>query len=474
MHLHRTVLALLLALLVTACGGGGGSGDPNVPPPGDPGNQPPEQPGETPPPDLGEPATRNTVAAINAVAKAIYDAQAEGRDMTPYIEAVFEALEVPVLGEDDAAPGGLADTRLNQGLPLISSTLAARVGDGFHDASLVPVPALVDYLAELGATVRFPYSTTNEPLTLDFFNNIIVPYMAHDYLEPEYEYTDEEALLAFVYALGRERVGRLGTGPTDPLWSDGNLDPLQLTILLYSGLMPAEEQALVAPIAKTTMAAAAATGGNPVRDYITDQLKSKLTGEVQKVLEIPLDQKDAAKVSVCASLLLYGHKVSVTNTPNLLRYSPSAPNVASVSVKVEFVDDYYDNYLKIDRWMLEKLGGCTLPRKGSTPYKPLTWSVSSGLQGHGNYDITPSQTDGVGEAVASWRTNTDKTPAACRVFRNQRDAVGATVVKVGNLVPGWSSLERIVSFLKDTGETGDAPLTVLYFDATEDPECHSL
>jgi hypothetical protein len=60
------------------------------------------------------------------------------------------------------------------------------------------------------------------------------------------------------------------------------------------------------------------------------------------------------------------------------------------------------------------------------------------------------------------------------VFEKQRDAVGATEAVVSGLLPGWSTVETIVTFLNpNTGGQGDAPLTVLYYDVAYDDPCHN-
>jgi hypothetical protein len=134
-----------------------------------------------------------------------------------------------------------------------------------------------------------------------------------------------------------------------------------------------------------------------------------------------------------------------------------------VEVSLTFQDDYWNNYFTIDRWMIETLTNCKLPRRGPVADKPLEWSVSDGLIGHGDFDMPRSQTDHYGDALASWKTVPETTPESQRTFYNQRDAVGAIIVRAGGLVPDWSTLERIVGLLKDTGNTGDAPLTVIYY-----------
>jgi hypothetical protein len=243
-----------------------------------------------------------------------------------------------------------------------------------------------------------------------------------------------------------------------------------LTLLLYSvsysgaGTLSALPQEVKVSFHAGAVQPSGARRSDPIEDWIKDQLEDQVTGEIQDAIEVPLDKKEAAQVSVCASLLLYGHKLKVTNTPKLIYHRDGEkPWTTKVDVLLTFEDDYWGNYFQIDRWVLENLANCKLPHRGPVEDKPLEWSISSGLRGHGNFDIIPSKTDGVGEAAASWKTVPETTPKSQRTFHNQRDAVGAIIVRTSGLVPGWSGLERIVNLLKDTGNTGDAPLTVIYY-----------
>jgi hypothetical protein len=210
---------------------------------------------------------------------------------------------------------------------------------------------------------------------------------------------------------------------------------------------------------------ASVAGEEPIGAFIKDQIKGQVEGEVQDFIEVPLDKYEAAQASVCASLLLYGHKLTVTTTPKLIYHKDGTkPWSTRVDVVLTFQDDYWDNYLPIDRWMLENLGNCKLPHRGQVDgKKPLEWSVSDGLKEHGNFNVAPPQTDDNGKASGNWQTIPETTPESQRVFANQRDAVGAVIVRAGSLVPGWSGLERVVGVLRDTGNTGDSPLTVIYY-----------
>lgn len=189
---------------------------------------------------------------------------------------------------------------------------------------------------------------------------------------------------------------------------------------------------------------------------------------------MPIDKKDAAKVSVCGSLILYGHKVTITNTPDLLWHAPRTPNVTQASLLLTFEDDYHNNWAR--QWLggvVTDLTGCKFPRMGPIPDKEVKWSVTRSLKQHGSFDITASKTNDDGEAMATWRTVKDDIPKSCEVFEKQRDAVGAIEATVSGVLPGWSTVEAIVTFLNpETGTQGHDPLTVLYYEVKTDDTCH--
>src|SRR5690606_11072434 len=163
-------------------------------------------------------------------------------------------------------------------------------------------------------------------------------------LEPGY------VLPSLVRELGQERARRMNPEELDPAWGDGRLDPLQFTLLSFTIFAkPASPE-----WGSFDSAGPSLLQANPGADFIKEQIKSQikdkiegdLTSAVQQIVEVPLDKKDAAKVSVCGSLILYGHKVSITNTPDLLWHAPKAPNVTTVEMTLTFEDDYYDNWAR--------------------------------------------------------------------------------------------------------------------------------
>lgn len=434
---------------------------------GTPSSQVPQLPSSQVPPTLPDPAATNSAQALKNVAKIIYDALAAGQSLNPYINGVMTAFGVPPLSEADVA---LAGTRYNQGLPLMFIPQVAELADAFNDGGFVSLDSFIAAANNQGAKQQ----GTNNPLTRDYLTQKFGDYAGKAQYEPD------QALPAFVLALDKERATRFPPKNTDPLWGDGLLDPLQLTLLIYSvsysgaGSLSAQVPLTAGVVRQDIKASlingpfqaplmAGVAGSDPIGDFIKDQIQGQVEGEVQDFVEIPLDKVEAAQVSVCASLLLYGHKMKVTTTPPLIHHKDgSNPWWTQVDVTLTFQDDYWTNDAYIIGSVLDDLG-CKLPHRGPVEGRPLEWSVSDGLSGHGNFDFTQSQTGDGGKASATWKAVTETTPKSQRTFFNQRTAVGAVIVRAGSLVPGWSGLERIVGLLKDTGNTGNSPLTVIYY-----------
>lgn len=444
------ILVLLFSLSLSGCGAGGKTGDGN-------GNNntsvvtgcEKDSPG----------AAQNSAQAVSEVAKCIYDTLDAKQDIKPYISDILSAFEVPTLGENDVTT---ADARYSNGLPLFFTTQLGQMYDAYSNGSYVSVDSFVDALNENGATIK----GTQVPLPKEYFS-----FIMNSIYNNKVQFESGEVLPAFVIALGQERAKRSPPQNPDPVWGDDLLDPLQFTLLLYSVMFSGSETLQTKPVPRQTHVILQKGGGN----FVSNRIRGGVTGKIGEFVEMPLGATDSAQVSVCASLLLWGHRMKVDTDPKLLYYEGAgSPNMTTVSATLTFDDDYYNNYYKIDRWMIETLTGCKLPRKGPVAGKPVEWSVSESLEEHGMYDIQSSQTDINGEAVASWRTMKDNAPKDCRTFQNQKDAVGVAIVRALNLVPGWSTLERIVGTLRDTGGTGESRIEVIYYDYTqsEDKQCN--
>jgi len=417
----------------------------------------------------------STFLEVSSVAKMIYDATEAGEDVAPHIEAVLSAFGVPMLQSSDEK-GALA--RVNAGLPFVTSRVVEEMASAYAQGRLIDAEGFTEGLAEQGVGLAYPYNMQGSGLDLSLLGSLLYSFTVAGESMPDVPLSEGTVLPSLVRELGQERARRVQPAEVDPTWGDGRLDPLQFTLLSFSIFAkPANAtQKAKSGLSRTLRAD---VGADFIKDKIKDAIKDKVEGDltsaVQDIVEVPLDKKDAAKVSVCGSLILYGHKVSVTNTPNLLWHAPKTPNLTKVEMTLTFEDDYYDNWARaVLGSAVTDLTGCAFPRKGPIEGKSVTWDVSSGLKGHGSYDVAGTTTNEEGKVLASWRTITDDYPKACQVLENQRDAVGATEAVVSGLLSGWSTVETIVTFLNpNTGTQGNAPLTVLYYEVTVDDTCHT-
>lgn len=468
MSTSKLLAVCLLAGTVLSCGSdkkGANAGD------GPDGADSGGAPGDNPDDEPDDPAASSTYEDVSSVAQMIYDAVEAGEDVAPHIEAVLDAFGVPTLSPDDT-DGALE--RIDAGLPFVTSRVVEEMAAAYAQHRLIDVDGFVEGLVEQGVTLAYPFNVGGQELDSSIFGSMLYSYTAVGEVEPEVPLEEGTVLPALVRELGQERLRRSSELFLDPIWGDNRLDPLQFTLLSFTifAKPAASTESQSVPRIRFLQSDVIA---DFIKDKLKDQAEDQLTSALQGITEVPLDKKDAAKVSVCGSLILYGHKVAMTNTPDLLWHAPKTPNVTTVSMTLTFEDDYHDNWARaVLGSAVTDLTGCTFPRKGPIEGKSIEWSVSSGLEGHGSYDIMASMTNDSGEAVATWRTVSDEYPEACQVFENQRDAVGATEAMVSGLLPGWSTVETIVSFLNpETGTQGHDPLTVMYYEVEYDDPCHS-
>jgi hypothetical protein len=473
MSMNKLLAVCLLAGTVLSCGSdnkganSGGDGPDGSDSGGAPGDTPDDEPDD-------DPAATSTYEDVSAVAQMIYDAVEAGEDVAPHIGAVLEVFGVPILEPDDAVDEEVALERIDAGLPFVTFRVVEEMAAAYAGGRLIDAAGFAEGLVEQGVKLAFPFDQGGQQLDSDILGSMLYSYTAAGEYDPEVPLDEGTVLPALVRALGQERARRLNADEADPVWGDSRLDPLQFTLLSFT--------IFAKPAASTESQSVPRIRflqSDLIADFIKDKLKDKaedeLTSALQDITEVPLDKKDAAKVSICGSLILYGHKVTMTNTPDLLWHAPKTPNVTTVEMTLTFEDDYHDNWARaVLGSAVTDLTGCAFPRKGPIEGKAVKWSVSSGLEGHGSYDIMATTTNDSGEAVATWRTVTDDYPEACQVFEKQRDAVGATEATVSGLLSGWSTVETIVTFLNpNTGTQGHDPLTVLYYEVTVDDTCHS-
>ncbi len=430
-----------------------------------------------------------TYAAIERAAKLIYDdlENTEGKPdgdeaahidhLTSHVAGALEALGFPFVDEDDLSEDEITEqieALLEEGRPFVTTTLAYQIARAYEGGMLVDVPGYFEGLEEQGVE-----SLLGDALSAhDFVSSQVYSLGLTAALDTTVPLDPKTITSAFLWALGQERAARLEI-VEDPIWGDARLDPLQFTLLNYTLLSTPgatdRTQSLRPPKVRPAFVGKIIKKG--VKEFIKEQLKDaakdQVTDILQDLLEVPLDPLEAAQVSVCASMLLYGHKIHMENVPKEIWHKNSgSPNSTTAYMLLNFEDDYSNNTKgQVAAWLSE----CELPPKGFVPGKKIKeWSVAGGIIGHGEFTDKETVTDNAGEAQATWEAIADNIKDSCRTDDIMNYIVdGVTQVKVSGLLPGWSNLETIVTALNPkTGNQGHAPLAVHYKRQRTDRNCH--
>jgi hypothetical protein len=432
---HRTRFALAIAAGLAASAACGGGGDDMAD-------------------DTGDDApAANSAAAVREVAAAIYDEVDAGdvERVADYMEAAMLAMGVPA----ETEPAAL-DARVAAHLPAFMKPQTHDLAVAYANENYVELDNLIAALAERGL-----HTSSGVPLDRAFFDARFGALVGRP------AFATDEALPALVLALGAERATRYAAiGPVDPIWGDGLLDPLQTTLVLYA--IGAEVSGVDAPAPPS---ARLRDGIAAIFDFTLDRLQGRAETRVMDEIQWPLGADDLAQASPCVSLALYGHKLTMANTPDHIYHQqvdvPMPPAfMTTITMSLEFLDDYWNNYIQTKGWVYNALvgaAGCMLPRQGPARGKPLVWWTGPGLEGHGLYDYKQPNTDTDGEAMALWGTVAETTPIVHRTAANREVAFDWTYVRAGMLVPGWNNLALVAGGLKKTPDTGEAYLAVLYY-----------
>jgi hypothetical protein len=248
------------------------------------------------------------------------------------------------------------------------------------------------------------------------------------------------------------------------VWGDRRLDALQFTLLLATVFHTSSYRAAgTAPKSFAPAPIAAADDGPGGKAF--SQFSGYVEGLYEQEMQIPITPETARKQSICASLILYGHKTTVKVDPYPIwhrQLDGGQPHLAVLTATMTFEDDYYNNYYGPQKDLLDLLE-CKLPRKGPVEDgHQLEWDAQEPLPEHGRYDLAATLTKD-GMAVATFRAIDETTPASRRIFKNQRDVNGRVSVQAKGFLGGMENLEAIVTWLRETGTLGKSNLAVNYY-----------
>jgi len=434
-------------ILAAACGGdqstAPGDGGPNVPPPTDTG------------PTTVVDTTTVSAAVVDSVATALYAQLAAGGDVTPQVTDMLSAL-IPVLGQADEST---IDSLLTLGQPLAADFQAALIAQSFQNGTMFSVDNFVDAAADAGAT---PVGGTG-PLTREYFTAILTP------LVQQQTFTVDDILPALVLALGRARVRQSGAVSTDPVWSDGQLDPLQLTLLLYAVQFAGSADASSALMARTAAPARAPStlaihpsmvGVSALKLPFFLRPRAIIGSIIGKLVKFPVGPIQSSKAVICLSIMMNSYKFQMSASQRDLWHRdpshPEHPYQSQITAALTF--NFVPNAL--GSWLLPKIG-CSIPPVGAAPDKSVSWSVEDPLPDHGGLVDQQVQTDADGKAQATYQTVDEIVPAGLQTTL-EKSVTGLVKVSVSGLVPAWKRLEATVGVLTPTD--GAVRLNVQYHE----------
>src|ERR1043166_7242835 len=299
---------------------------------------------------------------------AAFDAQvAAGDDLVTPISRLLGGL-FPVEDQESAL-----DSVIAAGTPFVTEQQFSDLAAAFRENVSFDVDNFVGAAAASGATTR----ATGASLDRATLTDILTPLVS----APRYRVS--EILPATVIAIGRARAKREGIKSADPVWGDGLLDPLQTTLLMYA--IDYADVATVAGAPSRSLARSARGAlfeeevpedpWHLAADKAKDAIADKVTDFVAEKIHFPLDKKEAAKASVCSSIILYSYKFDLQQTQgDLWHRDPAAPQHQSTSNLPAHLRFDFNPYNAFSSLVLSKIG-CELPPVGDAPQKSVSWSI---------------------------------------------------------------------------------------------------
>jgi hypothetical protein len=353
----------------------------------------------------------------------IYEGVKTGGDVGGMIAQVFGRFCVPVLRAE--TDGARIERRTSAGLPVLLDLQVAAMARSYADGTRVPLSSMISAFAENGARQKDPAG----PLTLEGLTESLTAFSAQP------AYAPGEQVLAFILTLGRERAALTAGGPSDPVWGDGWLDPLQMTLLTYAihfATPSASGQATeAAPLSWRSMVG----GDNEEGGFFDWRAFVKLLG---RKLEFPVTVDQAVRSSLCVSIVLNGYKFTVSSSKDRLVREVASTDASTISAVLMFVDTYPQEIQSLMRKYQ-----CELPKPGASSGKEVTWAITGALPDHGKLRDAQEQTNDSGQATAVYETLPGELiPEELRILR--KDETGTVDVRAKGMVPGWRGLEAAV------------------------------
>lgn len=399
-----------------------------------------------------------SAAEVRAHAARLYAALAAGAPATVQVRALLDQ----VLTVLDTGTRPDVGAYLAQGTPTAYDFQAVLVARALTEEGRPTVANFAEAAAARGVVLRDASGArTAAPLTREALTALLQPLVGRE------RYARGELLPAFVLALAQERAARAQLAAPDPVWGDGTLDAVQTVLLQYAMEFATDSTAAElraastpvsasrAPASMTPAAGAPAAlarsvgprvagvlprlpGGGFIGKWAPKIGREVVVGWFGQKIGVPTTWPDGGKASVCASVLMYGHRFTMGATPTELgTIDVGRPVRSTVRATLRFEVD--PNVVQSS--ILGELG-CELPSVGPVYDKTVEWTVDGKLLEHGQLLKKDEKTDVAGLATADYGTYVEVVPPALRTLA--REDNGVVKARAKGLVPQWSTLEKMV------------------------------
>jgi hypothetical protein len=234
-------------------------------------------------------------ADVERAAREFYDAVGTTADPAPMLGAVLEGFQIPVYGAARPADPDVIGLRLYAHRPFALSLEFPALAGAFERGAYVSLRSFLRSEAEGGVKTK-----AGAAFDVPGFNAALSGFLGLA------RFSRSQALIAFVGALGRERVRRglrsQENANLDPFWGETTLDPMQLRLLsaLFEAGPPSPRlrfsAARPAPAARPRTVALRRLGGdllNPFarsleRAALPSPTRSRITAQTQQDAPKPL------------------------------------------------------------------------------------------------------------------------------------------------------------------------------------------
>jgi len=319
--------------------------------------------------------------------------------------------------------------------------------------------SFIAQMADFGAVDH-----SGQPLSRSYLTAQLAPLLAKD----PYEY--RELLPALVLALGQERASRFPGGNADPVLGDDLMDPLQFSLMAYSGAVGSLKPGPgLAP--KRSPAPIHRPLGNPIPTLLgwTPGLVrffgiGALLGWLGNQIGFPLGGMPSYQAVVCTSIILYSYDVQVTPDPQEVWQKSDPPNNPYQSQITAAVNwNFRQNTDSLPSQIALWIAGCDFPQNGAQNNVPIEWEITDELPQHGSLTQSDTVTWNGGQAKATYTAIDEPVPPVFQAMTSPKAAIGYVKLRVLNVLPKWPALETILRPLNPNAAAGDASMTVFYY-----------